>query len=554
VTQKGDFFMEKNRLTKYQNKLMGNVHKQLKNWDFMDGTEVDREEIYTFVHSIKGTAGVINLGRISQLASLLLDKLEKDTRPVWAKQDALDFVFPLALELSSYMLQKDNVPVETNEQPMLKRKDAPLILIVDDDISLLIYLKDRLEQEGYLVLVASDIRKGLSFFYDFNPDCLILDIFLSNDSGLTIMEEFQTQIKKKFVSTIVMSVDDRKETRIKSFQMGADDFIGKPFDMNEFLVRLKRHLDRRLLISESLLLDELTKVYNRRFLTMEYERVLMEHSHSSKPLCLAILDIDHFKNVNDTYGHVAGDAVLLQFAEFLQKNSRPEDRIVRYGGEEFVLLLPHTTSEEGGELLNDLLQNFSAQAIPIDHEQLFITFSAGIYEIRDQEMHLEKAVQLADSALYKAKKNGRNRVECYTEQQNEQYEATKLKVAVIDDSEIMRESISYFLNGMSLEKYELEIKLFDGGRSFFEDPWSKSDHAYLVLLDGVMPQMDGLEILERIRTLPNSSRFTVLMLTARKRESDIVKALNLGADDYMTKPFSTAELEARIKGLIQRMK
>ncbi|WP_169907521.1 GGDEF domain-containing response regulator [Priestia abyssalis] len=545
--------MGKNRLAKYQSKLLDNVHQQLKSWEYMESAEVVREEIYTFLHSVKGTSGVINLGRISQVASLLLNKVEKDTRSVWPKQEALDFIFPLALELSSYMLQKDPSSLEIDEQSVVKRKDVPLILIVDDDISLLIYLKDRLEQEGYLVLVASDVRKGLSLFYDFNPDCLVLDVLVSDDNGLTIMEEFQAQIKKRFVSTIVMSVDDRKETRIKSFEMGADDFIGKPFDMEEFLVRLKRHLDRRLLIGESLLLDELTKVYNRRFLAMEYERVLAEHQLSSKPLCLAILDIDHFKSVNDTYGHVAGDTVLSRFAEFLKERSRPEDRVVRYGGEEFLLLLPHTEANEGKELMEQLLQDFSSQTIQIDQQQLSITFSAGLYEIRDTDMHLAKAVQFADSALYKAKKNGRKQVECYVTQELEQYEPAKLKVAVIDDSEIMRESISYFLNGLSLEKHELEIQLFDGGRSFFQDAWSQTEHSYLVLLDGVMPQMDGLEVLQRIRSLPKSRRYTVLMLTARKQESDIVRALNLGADDYMTKPFSTAELEARIKGLIQRM-
>jgi two-component system, cell cycle response regulator len=551
--QKGRFFMEKNRLAKYQTRLLNNAKKQLKDWDFKDGLEIEKEEIYKFLHSIKGTAGVIKLGRISQIASLLLDKLEKDMHPAWPKQEALDFIFPLELELSSSIYQSDSVSIEAKERSLLKRKDAPLILIVDDDMSLLIYLKDRLEQEGYLVLVASDVRKGLSLFYDFSPDCLILDILVSDDNGLTIMEEFQAQIKRRFVSTIVMSVDDRKETRIKSFEMGADDFIGKPFDIDEFLVRLNRHLDRRILIGESLLLDELTKVYNRRFLSMEYERVLAEHQHSSKPLCLAILDIDHFKSINDTYGHVTGDVVLANFAGFLKENSRPEDRVVRYGGEEFLLLLPHTSADEGKERMSQLLRDFSAQTIQIDHRQLSITFSGGIYEIRDRGMHLEKAIQFADSALYKAKKNGRKQVECYTAQRLEQYETTKLKVAVIDDSEIMRETISYFFNGLSLEKYELETKLFDGGNSFFQDEWSQTEHSYLVLLDGVMPQMDGLEVLERIRSLPNSRRYTVLMLTARKREADIVRALNLGADDYMTKPFSTAELEARIKGLVHRM-
>lgn len=545
--------MEKNRLAKYQSKLLDNVHKQFREWEDIVDIEIEREEIYTLLHSIKGTAGVINLGRISQIASLLLDKLEKDIHPVWPKQEALDFIFPLALELSSSIHQTNSILNEENEQPMLNRKEAPLILIVDDDMSLLIYLKDQLEQEGYLVLVASDVRKGLSLFYDFNPDCLILDIFVSDDSGLTIMEEFQAQIQKRFVSTIVISVDDRKETRIKSFEMGADDFIRKPFDMDEFLVRLKRHLDRRLLISESLLLDELTKVYNRRFLTMEYERVLADHQHSAKPFCLALLDIDHFKSVNDTYGHVTGDIVLSTFAGFLKERSRPEDRVVRYGGEEFLLLLPHTSTDEAKERVEQLLQDFSSQTIQIDTHQLSITFSAGIYEIRDEAMHLAQAVQFADSALYKAKKNGRKQVECYVTQEFDQYESTKLKVAVIDDSELMRETISYFLNSLSLEKYELETKLFDGGNSFFQDEWSQTEHPYLVLLDGVMPQMDGLEVLQRIRSFPNSRRYTVLMLTARKRESDIVRALNLGADDYMTKPFSTAELEVRIKGLIQRM-
>jgi len=105
-----------------------------------------------------------------------------------------------------------------------------------------------------------------------------------------------------------------------------------------------------------------------------------------------------------------------------------------------------------------------------------------------------------------------------------------------------------------VEKYELEVQAYQDGISFFEDEWHRTNEEYLIILDGVLPKMDGIEILQKLRQYPESSRYTILMLTGRKAESDIVRALNLGADDYLTKPFSIRELEARIKVLVQRVK
>lgn len=120
--------------------------------------------------------------------------------------------------------------------------------------------------------------------------------------------------------------------------MGADDFIQKPIDLEEFAVRIERHLQRKQIYDQSVLLDELTNLYNRRYLKVVYDRSMEEWKRNNQQFSIAILDIDYFKKINDRYGHVTGDLVLSTFALFLAENTRSNDLVFRYGGEEFIIL------------------------------------------------------------------------------------------------------------------------------------------------------------------------------------------------------------------------
>ncbi len=205
-----------------------------------------------------------------------------------------------------------------------KKGDEPTILLIDDDPSFLMYVKEHLEQSGWYVVAIADPVKAVASFYDVRPDCVVIDIHMETKTGFEVLTFLKQKLKQQFVPMIMVSIDDRKETRMKSYEMGADDFIPKPFAIDEFIVRIRRQLQRKQLIDELLLLDELTHVYNRKYLKQAYEQLKSDWHRTHEPFCLAVLDIDHFKRVNDQYGHLMGDVVLKICAIF--KNERPRTR------------------------------------------------------------------------------------------------------------------------------------------------------------------------------------------------------------------------------------
>ncbi|MGG1684600.1 GGDEF domain-containing response regulator [Pseudalkalibacillus sp. NRS-1564] len=232
---------------------------------------------------------------------------------------------------------------------------------------------------------------------------------------------------------------------------------------------------------------------------------------------------------------------------------RRTDTLIRYGGEEFVLILPDTTSIQADKFLQRLLSGFRSKVFRVKEDTFSVTFSGGIVDI-DGSSSNKKLLNQADEALYRAKANGRNQMVIYESDLTNTKPIKTIRIAVVDDDEIIRTLLTSQLQQLQPEgNYEVEVKSYREGESFFDDSWHKAGSSCLVLLDGIMPRMDGIEVLRKLRKESSQSKYTVMMLTGRKAEKDIVKALELGADDYITKPFSMGELEARIRRLIQKM-
>jgi diguanylate cyclase (GGDEF)-like protein len=364
-------------------------------------------------------------------------------------------------------------------------------------------------------------------------------------------------MKQHFIPMIMISVDHAKETRIKSYQLGADDYIQKPLEMDEFIVRINRQLERKQAIDELILLDDLTRVYNRKYLQRTYDRFVSNMKRNYHEFSIAIVDLDHFKHVNDTYGHVVGDKVLQTFANIIKNSLRLNDIIIRYGGEEFIILFPETKAKEAKAVLDRILTEFAKTPFESmdDNSRFYCTFSAGVLEIHLDELDLKKNIELADGALYEAKSKGRNQVRIVPIS-NVRYHKKLVHVGIIDDDPIIRTMLDDLISKSKFtERFSLDIKSFKDGMEFFESNWHlKNNEPYIIILDGMMPRMDGLEVLQKLRELRYQERFTVMMLTSRKSEQDISRALQLGADDYITKPFKLLELETRLGHLIKRMK
>lgn len=530
---------------KYKALLIQKIKTQMTQW-FESNTShlIDNEEVYRFLHSIKGTAGTIQLGGILQITTDLLEKIEEDDK-YWDKEELRDFLYHLLSVCYEYehFQEIDIKPLNSREG------NIPLIQVIDDDVSMLIVLKDALEENGWMVAACTETDNAIEQYFDLHPDCIIIDYHLRKSNGLQLLDEIH---KLKFIPTIMTSMDYDRETRIDAFRNGADDFIQKPLDIEEFIVRVERQLQKKKIFDQTGLLDELTQVYNRRFLTEIFTRSINELERSKTEFSIALLDLDLFKNINDSYGHLVGDQVLKSFAQFLKGNIRSSDFVFRYGGEEFAVLFADCNDKEAVVILTRLLNDFSQLVFKNGTETFHITFSGGVFFVNDPQVSLSNALKSADEALYKAKEQGRGRV-LSSNVMVPGLVKHILNVSVVDDDAIVRTMLLKVLQAMKFDHYKLNIQAFEDGHKFFQSNRLDDSGEHFLILDGVMPVMDGLEILQKVKQRKNKERISVLMLTARKSENDIARALKLGADDYVTKPFSILELQARIQRLIQRM-
>ncbi|ANB61920.1 GGDEF domain-containing response regulator [Anoxybacteroides amylolyticum] len=535
-------------MDKYKQHFLKNIRKKLEEWESMPF--IPHDEVYRLVHSIAGTASIIGLDEIGQNARKLLDMLNEEENKTWTIEEVKQYIFQLVKSCYEY----EESASTTFPSELYTQGEEPVILLIDDDTSFLMYMKEKLEKIGWYVVAIANPQKAITSFYDVRPDCVVIDIHMKEANGFEVLGFLKEKLKQQFIPTIMVSVDNSKVVRIKSYEMGADDFIQKPFDLDEFIARVKRQLERKRHIDEVLLVDELTHVYNRKYLKQAYALMQNEWKRLGEPFCLAILDLDHFKQVNDRYGHLVGDIVLRKFAELLRQGTRMSDIVVRFGGEEFVILFSKTKIQEAYEVANRLREQFERYPFQEEGATFSCTFSCGVVEVTDGDAPFEHWLRLADSALYEAKQKGRNRVVSAVPSQGTVQQKT-IKIAVVDDDPIMRTIITDIVMKLPCErKAKHEVQTFKDGVEFIDSNWHQDLSPCLVILDGVMPKMDGLEVLQWIRMQKRSDRYKVIMLTSRRSENDIARALELGADDYITKPFKLLELEARICQMMKRMR
>jgi len=537
-------------LKKYKNHLLQSIKDKLSEWLFLDeGGTVSNVEVYRFLHSIKGTSGTLQLGGLMQLSVELLDQLDEESDKAWGKMELKNFLFAL-IELTYKYENFDELVIP--DEPAY-RSNAPLIQIIDDDVSMLILLKDVLEEKGWMVVTYTNPDKAVRQYFEMKPDCLILDIQLPHKDGFQVLQEIQAHGEKCFIPTIMISVKNSKQIRLEAYRNGSYDFFKKPIDIEEFVANVDRHLKRKQIFDQSVLIDELTQVYNRKYLVESLPRFFQDFKRSGQAFTVCIVDIDFFKKINDTYGHLMGDQVLRDFAQYLKQNIRSLDMIYRFGGEEFVIAFPKTTSEEAKGRLNELIKGFSKKIFNHNGISFSVSFSAGVFMVENELVTVEEALKNADLSLYEAKKLGRARCECAQLETNS-YKKSILNVSVIDDDIIIRSLLSRMLKSLSFDHLELNIKLFENGPSFLQSDHAKEDVNHFLILDGVMPMMDGIEVLQEIKQGENSNRYKVLMLTGRNSKEEIERALKLGADDYVTKPFYVRDLQRRIERILDQMK
>jgi len=287
------------------------------------------------------------------------------------------------------------------------------ILLVDDQPSNLNTLSHALINQ-YELSVATSGTDALTLAEQDAPDLILLDVMMPDMDGLETLRRLRHSHWGRDIPVILVTADDRTETQVLALDQGADDFIAKPVVVPVVQARVRNTLERQRARRELLRLattDELTGLLNRRrfFELGEAERSRV--ARYGQPCGLLMLDIDHFKTVNDQHGHAAGDAVLRVFAETIVNLLRRSDTLGRLGGEEFAVLLPQTKRDGSLDLAQRL--NVAVAGIRITMatgKEISVTTSIGATQLSAADRDFEAALQRADAALYVAKAQGRNRV------------------------------------------------------------------------------------------------------------------------------------------------
>lgn len=536
-------------MNKYQALFMKNLDDQLDHW-YKRIDPVRYDELYPFLHSLKGTSGTIELHDVMAVAQKLLNQIERTPNRIWTAEEVHSILHDLR-QCSQSSPDRDRHQFITSKVSDKPVETEPSVLILDDDINLLMQLKEELHAAGWSVIATNNPHKAIEYIHDVAPDCFILDPNIPETDGFKIIELMGEKLKKQYIPTTILSVDCSKSMRIRAFRLGVDDVICKPVDIEELLACLQRQINGKRRLDRLLFIDELTGALNRKYFQEYMAKMYGENGRLHEDFSLAILDLDRFKLINDTHGHLIGDQVLTRFTQFMKDHLRMGDLFIRYGGEEFVLILPKTNLATAKKLLSGLIEEFAGVNFYTPHHTFSCTFSAGLVHVGLESTSIHLALEKADQALYEAKNLGRRRV-VTEEDLTLTSSKRKLKLAIIDDDALLQCMLSDHLNTALDDRLDIELTVFRDGESFFAQLPGTVTIPYLVLLDGLLPGMDGLEVLQRIRDLPQAELFTVIMLTGRTAEQDIVKALQLGADDYVTKPFRLKELEARIRRLIRK--
>lgn len=537
-------------MNKYVQNLIKNFRKQLEVW-LNKQNGIQQKELYRFLHSIAGTAATIGFIKAGEMADALMSQLNETDQREWTKEEVQGFLLPLI----SIFYYEDPSNVDMVLERKKENDNEKLILLIDDDTTLLMYLKDELEKEGWIVFAVADPGRAVHVYYDLNPDCVIIDLHIKDENGLDVLVELKENMKQHSIPTMIISANNTIENRMKSYQLGADDFMEKPFDIKEFIIRVKRQLERKQVLDELVLVDEATKIFNWRFIEQAYGQLVGNLKRKKEIFTIALIDLDQFKQVNHQYGHLVGDKVLDKFTNVVRDGLRQNDIIIRYRADCFLLLLPEITTKDAKKVIERIQSQF-LKTLDGDVTGLSCTFSTGIHEIRSAEVDFKTNLEIAKATLYEAKNEGGNSVKITASNDAPPAHKKLIHIGIIDDDPIIRTLLEDLIGKSKfIEGLALDIQSFKDGVEFLESNWhTRENEPYLMILDGMMPRMDGLEILQKLRDQRYQERFTVMMLTSRKSEQDISRALQLGADDYITKPFKLLELETRLSHLIKRMK
>jgi len=306
----------------------------------------EQEELKLFFHSLKGTGATFNFEDISNIGKEYEDYICSIENESELSKDVF-YTLLKGLAQAHDEIEKLNkeCKIEENEDLLIHNEDKlkdnkGTILIVDDDITLLNQLEKVFKYEGYNVISIDKPQEVIKTIQKENIDIILLDIMMPKIDGFEVFSEIQKE--KLDIPIIFLTGKTFIEDKITALNSGADDYITKPFKIEEVLARVNRALER----NSHYRIDELTGAYTKKHFRKRIKEAQNKLIKQGEIFSLAFIDIDYFKDINDTYGHIVGDLVLKKIADRIKSKIRSQDELFRFGGDEFVIIFPKATDNQ----------------------------------------------------------------------------------------------------------------------------------------------------------------------------------------------------------------
>lgn len=326
----------------------------------------------------------------------------------------------------------------------MNTKKQRKILVIDDSQANLVLLKAHLGSMGLVPLLAENAADGIKTALEQQPDVILLDVMMPEIDGFETCRRLKTDVRTASIPVIFVSAKDQSEDKISGLKLGAIDYVTKPFNRGELQARISIVLqmielqERLLLLSNT---DELTGLANRRHFFGVLEREMLQAKLRGGSIAVMMFDIDHFKNINDSFGHLIGDQILQQFGKILRENIYPLDIAARYGGEEFIVVMPGMPLEiaaQRADKLRLIIDKYRWEAVG---QSISVTCSVGITVFDGvNAANPYEIIRKADDALYAAKYRGRNCTVLYDQinpneqlkkHQNEDFRELQTKISML---------------------------------------------------------------------------------------------------------------------------
>ena len=297
--------------------------------------------------------------------------------------------------------------------------DEAVVLVAEDSLTVRALLRAQLRQRGYSVVEAADGEQALARARDARPDVVLLDVDMPKRDGFDVLAEMKADPLLAGVPVVFITGRTTAEDAVRGLDLGAHDYLRKPFEAAELTARVHAALRTKRLQDELRDLngelarlahtDNLTGLANRRYLDEELTRLTARSNRHGGPLSILLIDGDHFKRVNDAHGHQVGDEALIALAARLAERLRAEDVIGRWGGEEFMVMLPDIERRGAETVAEALRRHVSDRPLETSAGPIPLTISIG-WAFKGSEDTADDLLRRADSALYEAKSGGRDRI------------------------------------------------------------------------------------------------------------------------------------------------